>query len=95
MHQEAILTFISYYLRSKFYKAIALVVKTNQQTNKNLPANTGDVRDGFNDPGFDPWIGKIPWGRKWQPSPVFLSGNPMNRGPWRATVHRVAKSWND
>ena len=22
--------------------------------------------------GFDPWIGKIPWRRKWQPSPVFL-----------------------
>ena len=22
----------------------------------------------------DPWIGKIPWRRKWQPSPVFLPG---------------------
>ena len=22
--------------------------------------------------GFDPWVGKIPWGRKWQPTPVFL-----------------------
>ena len=21
---------------------------------------------------FDPWVGKIPWRRKWQPSPVFL-----------------------
>ena len=25
-------------------------------------------------PGFDPWVRKIPWRRKWQPSPVFLSG---------------------
>ena len=25
-------------------------------------------------PGFDPWIGKIPWSRKWQPTPVFLPG---------------------
>ena len=24
--------------------------------------------------GFNPWIGKIPWRRKWQPTPVFLSG---------------------
>ena len=24
--------------------------------------------------GFDPWIGKIPWRRKWQPIPVVLSG---------------------
>ena len=23
---------------------------------------------------FDPWIGKIPWGRKWQPVPVFFPG---------------------
>ena len=22
--------------------------------------------------GFDPWIGKIPWRRKWQPTPVSL-----------------------
>ena len=23
-------------------------------------------------PGFDPWVGKIPWKRKWQPTPVLL-----------------------
>ena len=22
--------------------------------------------------GFDPWVMKIPWRRKWQPTPVFL-----------------------
>ena len=24
--------------------------------------------------GFDPWVGKIPWRRVWQPTPVFLPG---------------------
>ena len=24
--------------------------------------------------GFDPWVRKIPWRRKWQPIPVFLPG---------------------
>ena len=24
--------------------------------------------------GFDPWVGKIPWRRKWQPIPVFVPG---------------------
>ena len=24
--------------------------------------------------GFDPWLGKIPWRRKWQPIPVFFTG---------------------
>ena len=25
-------------------------------------------------PKFDPWVGKISWRRKWQPTPVFLPG---------------------
>ena len=25
-------------------------------------------------PGFSPWVGKIPWTRAWQPTPVFLPG---------------------
>ena len=38
--------------------------------------------------GFDSWIGKIPWRRKWQPSPVFLPGkfcgewSLMSYSPW-------------
>ena len=23
---------------------------------------------------FNPWVSKIPWKRKWQPTPVFLPG---------------------
>jgi len=41
---------------------VALVVK-------NPLANTGDKRHGF-----DSWVRKIPWRRKWQPTPVFLPG---------------------
>ena len=29
-------------------------------------------------PGFDPWVGKIPWRRAWQPTPVFL----LEESPW-------------
>ena len=25
-------------------------------------------------PGFDSWVGKIPWRREWQPTPIFLPG---------------------
>ena len=32
---------------------------------KNPLASAGDARDS----GFGPWVGKIPWGRKWQPIP--------------------------
>ena len=26
--------------------------------------------------GFDPWVGKMPWRREWQSTPVFLPGKP-------------------
>ena len=42
--------------------------------------------------GFDPGVRKIPWRRKWQPTPVFLPGKPMDRGAQQATVHGVAES---
>ena len=28
--------------------------------------------------GFDPWVGKIPWRRVWQSTPIFSSGE----SPW-------------
>jgi len=26
------------------------------------------------DPGFDPWVRKMPWRREWLPTPLFLPG---------------------
>ena len=46
--------------------------------------------------GFDLWVRKIPWKRKWQPPPVFLSGKPHGQrslagySPWS---HRVSHNW--
>ena len=34
--------------------------------------------------GFDPWVGKIPWRRKWQPLQYSCLKNPMDRGVWWA-----------
>jgi len=41
---------------------------------------------------FESLVGKIPWRRKWQPPPVFLPGESMDREAKWAAVHRVAKS---
>ena len=41
---------------------------------------------------FNPWVGKIPWSRAWQSTPLFLLENPMDREDWQVTAHRVAKS---
>ena len=29
--------------------------------------------------GFNPWVGNIPWRKKWQPTPVFLPGESHGR----------------
>ena len=42
--------------------------------------------------GFISWVEKFPWRRKWQPTPVFFLGNPIEKGAWQAAVHRVTKS---
>ena len=47
--------------------------------------------------GFDPWAGKIPWSRKWQPTPGFLPGKSHGQrslagySPWGCK--RVGHNW--
>ena len=44
--------------------------------------------------GFDPWVRTMPWRRKWQPTPVFLSGKShgqKNLVGYVYIVHGVAK----
>ena len=43
-------------------------------------------------PRFDPWVGKIPWRRKWQPTPVLLPWKAHGWGAWWTTVHGVIKN---
>ena len=55
---------------------------------KNLLPNAGDVRDMGSIPG----LGKYPGGGHGNPLKNSCLENPMDRGVWWATVHRVAKN---
>ena len=55
---------------------------------KNLPAKAGDIRDVGSVPG----LGRFPGGMHGNPLLYSCLENPMDRGAWRATVHRVTKS---
>ena len=55
---------------------------------KNPPANEGDVRDEDSIPGLE----KSPRGGHGNPLQYSCLENPMDRGTWQATVHRVTKS---
>ena len=55
---------------------------------KNPPANAGDVRDTGSMSGSGRSLG----GEHGNPLQYSCLKNPMDRGAWRATVHRVAQS---
>ena len=40
-------------------------------------------------PGFNPWVGNIPWRRKWQPMPVLLPGKSHMYGCESWTVKKA------
>ena len=56
---------------------------------KNPPTNAGDVRDMGSTPG----LGRSSGGGHGNLLQYSCLENPMDRGAWRATVHRVMKSW--
>ena len=55
---------------------------------KNLPTNAGDIRDSVSIPGS----GRSPGGGHGNPLQYSCLENPMDRGVWQATSHRVAQS---
>ena len=55
---------------------------------KNLLASVGDARDM----GLTPGLGRSPGVGNGNPIQYSCLENPMDRGAWRATVHRVTKS---
>ena len=49
-------------------------------------------------PRFDPWVGKIPWRRKWLPTPVFLPGEfhgQRGLGGYRPWGHKESDTLGD
>ena len=60
----------------------------NKDLNKGFPGGTSGKEPTFQcrrlrRHGLDPWVGKMPWSRKWQPTPVFWPGESMDKVPSR------------
>ena len=58
---------------------------------KNLPANAGDSGDM----GWIPGSGRYPGEGNGNPLQYSCLENSMHRGPWRATIHGVARVGHD
>ena len=58
---------------------------------KGSASNAGDLGSI---PGFDLWVRKIPWRRKWQPTPVFSPGEShgwKSSGGYHSWGHKESK----
>ena len=44
---------------------------------------------------FDPWVGKIPWRRAWQPTPVFLPGESHGQRSLVGYGSQGCRVWHD
>ena len=58
---------------------------------KNTPANAGDIQRYR----FNPRVGKIPWRRAWQPTPVFLLGESHGQRSLVGYSPRGRRVWYD
>ena len=66
---------------------------TFQKHNSGFPGGSmGKNPPTMQEFGTNPLVGKIPWRRKYQPTPIFCLGNPMDRGAWQAKVMGPQKS---
>ena len=68
------------------YISISLVVGSAVKESSCNAGATGDV-------GSIPGLGRSPGGGHGNPLQYSCLENSTDRGAWRATVHRVAKSW--
>ena len=69
---------------------ISLSLSLSQMTLvKNSPASVGDIRDA----GLIPGSGRSPGREHGNSLQDSCLKNPLDRGAWQATVHRVAQSW--
>ena len=67
---------------------------------KESACSTGDSADA----GSIPWLGRFPWRRAWQPTPVFLPEESHGQrslvgySPWRHreldTVEQLSTAWS-
>ena len=55
---------------------------------KNISASVGDIRDSGSIPGLE----RSPGVGKGNPLQYSCLENPMDRGAWQATVHRITNS---
>ena len=59
----------------KFYRDTVLGMSFHLVCGWGFPGSSAEKNlSAMQETRLDPWVGKIPWRRKWQPTPLFLPG---------------------
>ena len=74
--------------KKPLYYCKVISLQLIKKKKKNTLANTGDIGDS----GFIPGLGRAPGGGHSYPLQYSCLENSMDRGAWRAIVHRVTKN---
>ena len=88
---------ISVIFTSKNHFGPSLLGGMTKRVSKDSPLVAQMVNLQCRRPGFDPWVGKIPWRREWQPTPLFLPGEfhgqkrLVGHSPWGCK--RIGHDW--
>ena len=83
---------------AEFREALAVSALTHRKTyllvwhSENGKAIAGGSFLQCQRPGFNPWIGKIPWEGNGYLLQYSCLENPLDRGAWQTTAHGVRKS---
>ena len=83
-----------YLIYSNVYLLIKLLIYPSLPSFLGFP---GGKEFAYNaNSGFDPWVGKIPWRKAWQPTPVFMPGeSPWTEEPVRLqSVGSQSQTWD-
>ena len=72
-HSKHLELFLLSSMCNKMTDCASLAAQMVKKKKKKKSASDGKKKK-FRRPTFNPWVGKIPWKRKWQSTPVFLPG---------------------
>ena len=94
-HSYILMLYLSFAL-SPVTKIVSYILWKSVLRNSGLPQGLSGKEPACRtgNPGSDPGLGRSPGGGHGNPLQYSCLENPIDRGAWRAMVHRVTKSWN-
>ena len=89
--------YIKKQISSQLFKGSVKVLMLHNWLHLLLETLYGELGVGVWRYRFDPWVRKIPWTRKWQPTPVFLPGEFHGQrspaDPWGHTEKGITEHY--